>query len=642
LTVLGCDRAGRRRGSSSACGGADTYPRRVGVTPPTMGLIKKAKKEKKETIEAAYEVEKSLLGSGQFATVHRGQPKAAGRTCLAPDGSERQVPSQVAVKNIDKSKAGASADCSKEIEVLRMASSPPHENIVQLFEVFDKPKRMYLVQELLSGGNLFERVVERSFFPERDAANTTSQICAALHHIHERGIIHRDLKPENVMYVGPELDSRVKLADFGSSVIVGRGGAKDDAGTPGYVAPEILNGEGKGEDPCVDMWALGVILYILLCGFPPFYEEELPALFDSIKNARYDFPRDSPWDFVSDDGLQLVTKILCLDTARRPSASQVMRHHWTVGAIAGKLPNMAAAPSKHKSVGLRVFRKAALGVIAQQRIMRAIGVRTMLATVVALPSYVAPAPAMRTRTVAPVMETKEDLVVLAEKLNPIVKFYDPLALASTNSGTLYNAEAGIGYLRHSEIKHGRIAMAAFVGFIVQSNGIHFPWATTLSGVTYADISAAGGPAAQWDALPTAAKLQIFGLIFALELWGEGSTTLASAGEKHYMRGGKPGFYPPFDLFRDSVHSLPFNLFDPFGFSKNATPEKKAKGLLVEINNGRAAMLGIFGFMAESKIPGSVPALTGKITPYAGEYMAPFSATDNLPFVADMLNYQLPQ
>jgi len=356
-----------------SCGGADTYPRRVGVTPPTMGLIKKAKKEKKETIEAAYEVEKSLLGSGQFATVHRGQPKAAGRTCLAPDGSERQVPSQVAVKNIDKSKAGASADCSKEIEVLRMASSPPHENIVQLFEVFDKPKRMYLVQELLSGGNLFERVVERSFFPERDAANTTSQICAALHHIHERGIIHRDLKPENVMYVGPELDSRVKLADFGSSVIVGRGGAKDDAGTPGYVAPEILNGEGKGEDPCVDMWALGVILYILLCGFPPFYEEELPALFDSIKNARYDFPRDSPWDFVSDDGLQLVTKILCLDTARRPSASQVMRHHWTVGAIAGKLPNMAAAPSKHKSVGLRVFRKAALGVIAQQRIMRAIG-----------------------------------------------------------------------------------------------------------------------------------------------------------------------------------------------------------------------------------------------------------------------------
>ena len=382
-----------------------------------MGLIKKAKKEKKETIEAAYEVEKSLLGSGQFATVHRGQPKAAGRTCLAPDGSERQVPSQVAVKNIDKSKAGASADCSKEIEVLRMASSPPHENIVQLFEVFDKPKRMYLVQELLSGGNLFERVVERSFFPERDAANTTSQICAALHHIHERGIIHRDLKPENVMYVGPELDSRVKLADFGSSVIVGRGGAKDDAGTPGYVAPEILNGEGKGEDPCVDMWAcarggdrtrhsarrvpcrllldshffnqpgsllscrvpsvlcspVGVILYILLCGFPPFYEEELPALFDSIKNARYDFPRDSPWDFVSDDGLQLVTKILCLDTARRPSASQVMRHHWTVGAIAGKLPNMAAAPSKHKSVGLRVFRKAALGVIAQQRIMRAIG-----------------------------------------------------------------------------------------------------------------------------------------------------------------------------------------------------------------------------------------------------------------------------
>merc|ERR1712125_73964 len=104
-------------------------------------------------------------------------------------------------------------------------------------------------------------------------------------------------------------------------------------------------------------------------------------------------------------------------------------------------------------------------------------------------------------------------------------------------------EAAIGYLRHAEIKHGRVAMAAFVGFIVQSNGIHFPWDLTTSGISHADIAAAGGPAAQWDALPTASKLQIFGAIALMELWSENSYVLEQDGQTHYMRGGKPGYFP---------------------------------------------------------------------------------------------------
>jgi len=240
------------------------------------------------------------------------------------------------------------------------------------------------------------------------------------------------------------------------------------------------------------------------------------------------------------------------------------------------------------------------------------------------------------------METVDDLKALAPKLNPVVGYWNPLSLGETSVGSSYDAEAAIGYLRHSEIKHGRVAMAAFVGFIVQSNGLYFPWKTTLEGMSYADISAAGGPAAQWDAVPTAAKLQIFALIFLLELWSEGSASLASAGEKHYMRGGKPGFFPPFTVLRETIGQPPLDLFDPFGFSKNASPEKKEKGLLVEINNGRAAMLGIMAFVSESRVPGSVPALSGVgIAPYTGEVMAPFSASDNLPFVADMLKYTLP-
>jgi len=205
------------------------------------------------------------------------------------------------------------------------------------------------------------------------------------------------------------------------------------------------------------------------------------------------------------------------------------------------------------------------------------------------------APGLATRAAAPVMETIDDLKEMAPKLNPIV------------------------------------------GYIVQANGIHWPWNLT-GQISHADISAAGGPADQWDALPTAAKLQIFGLIFMLEVWGEGSTVLAGDGQKHYMRGGKPGYYPSFDLFRDTVHPLPFNLFDPFGFSKNASPEKKAKGLLAEINNGRLAMIGIMGFVSASKglqVPGmdslGIPA-------YSGEVMAPFSASDKLPFVGEMLSF----
>merc|ERR1719478_117234 len=190
-------------------------------------------------------------------------------------------------------------------------------------------------------------------------------------------------------------------------------------------------------------------------------------------------------------------------------------------------------------------------------------------------------------------------------------------------------EASIGFLRQAEIKHGRVAMAAFVGYIVQSNGIHFPWALTSSGITFGDISAAGSPPDQWDALPTASKLQILLVIGFLEICSESTYILEQSGNKHYMSGGKPGAYP--SLKKVMPHPV------PFGLSKNASPEKKEKGLRAEINNGRLAQVGILAFLAEQKVPGSVPAITGFVKPYAGEVMAPFAASDTgLPFVADML------
>jgi len=241
------------------------------------------------------------------------------------------------------------------------------------------------------------------------------------------------------------------------------------------------------------------------------------------------------------------------------------------------------------------------------------------------------------RMSAPVMESAAELESLADKLNPVIGFWDPMNLAEYDQFSV-GQEASIGFLRQAEIKHGRVAMAAFVGYIVQSNGIYFPWGLT-GDVSHAQISAAGSPPDQWDALPTASKVQILLFIGFLEICGESTYILEQSGEKHYMKGGKPGFYP--SLKKVMPHPVPLDLFDPFGLQSKMSPEKKEKALLAEINNGRLAQLGIMAFLAESKIPGSVPALGSLgIKPYAGEVMAPFSAADvSLPYVADMLAVQ---
>jgi len=194
-----------------------------------------------------------------------------------------------------------------------------------------------------------------------------------------------------------------------------------------------------------------------------------------------------------------------------------------------------------------------------------------------------------------------------------LQYYDPLELTSTSIWG--SDQAGtIGFLRQAEIKHGRVAMAAFVGYIVQSNGIHFPWPMTFDGTPFP--YEAGSPPEQWDALPTAAKWQIILFIGFLEHFSESNGT-------HYMKGGKPGAFPAFSGSKNIPHPVPLNLFDPFGFSKNRSAEAKERGLIAELNNGRLAQIGILGFLAEQKLAGSVPLLTGVVPPYAGEPMAPF-------------------
>ncbi|GMI36042.1 hypothetical protein TrCOL_g4424 [Triparma columacea] len=214
-------------------------------------------------------------------------------------------------------------------------------------------------------------------------------------------------------------------------------------------------------------------------------------------------------------------------------------------------------------------------------------------------------------------ESKADLEVLAGKLNPLVKFYDPLNLAEAEFWGASN-EATIGFLRHAEIKHGRVAMFAFVGYIAHANGLKWPWAMQMDGSPFPTET---NPPQLWDSISDSAKWQIFLVIGFLEFWSE----LSTPQNKHYMAGGRPGDFPDFTYGEDGIpHPVPFNFYDPFKFSKNMSPEKSEKGLLKEINNGRLAMIGILGFLSEQTTPGSVPLLKGVVAPYAGEVMAPFN------------------
>jgi len=238
---------------------------------------------------------------------------------------------------------------------------------------------------------------------------------------------------------------------------------------------------------------------------------------------------------------------------------------------------------------------------------------TILACVAASAAAFAPSNVAPT-TKSSLASTQADLEELAKKLNPQVGFYDPLNLAEKDFWGK-GSEATIGFLRQSEIKHGRIDMAAFVGYCIQSN-FHFPWAETLAGAAHPSTELS--PEAQWDAVPLGAKWQIFAVISALELWDE----CGGGDMPHYMAGRQPGKYPPFTLFRDNVHFV-LDLYDPAGFNKKMSEETKERRLRAEINNGRLAMLGIFAFLCADTIPGSVPALKGIAIPYDGDVMQPF-------------------
>ncbi|XP_066582377.1 calcium/calmodulin-dependent protein kinase type 1 isoform X2 [Prorops nasuta] len=278
---------------------------------------KKLKKDGKESpsVDEKY-ILKELLGTGAFSEVRLAESK--------------EKPGQMfAVKIIDKKALKGKEDSlENEIKVLRRLT---HPNIVQLLETFEDKHKVYLVMELVTGGELFDRIVEKGSYTEKDASDLIRQVLEAVDYMHEQGVVHRDLKPENLLYYSPDEDSKIMISDFGLSKMEDSGIMATACGTPGYVAPEVLAQKPYGK--AVDVWSIGVISYILLCGYPPFYDENDANLFAQILKGEFEF--DSPyWDDISDSAKDFINKLMCVNVEERYTCKQALAHPWISGNAA--------------------------------------------------------------------------------------------------------------------------------------------------------------------------------------------------------------------------------------------------------------------------------------------------------------------
>uniref|UniRef100_A0A3P9DH77 calcium/calmodulin-dependent protein kinase n=1 Tax=Maylandia zebra TaxID=106582 RepID=A0A3P9DH77_9CICH len=202
-----------------------------------------------------------------------------------------------------------------------------HSNIVRLHDSISEEGFHYLVFDLVTGGELFEDIVAREYYSEADASHCIQQILEAVLHCHQMGVVHRDLKPENLLLASKLKGAAVKLADFGLAIEV-QGDQQawfGFAGTPGYLSPEVLRKDPYGKP--VDMWACGVILYILLVGYPPFWDEDQHRLYQQIKAGAYDFPSPE-WDTVTPEAKDLINKMLTINPAKRVTATDALKHPW--------------------------------------------------------------------------------------------------------------------------------------------------------------------------------------------------------------------------------------------------------------------------------------------------------------------------
>ncbi|ESQ34907.1 hypothetical protein EUTSA_v10007293mg [Eutrema salsugineum] len=291
------------------------------------------------------------LGRGEF-----------GITYLCTD---RETHEALACKSISKRKLRTAVDIEDvRREVAIMSTLPEHPNVVKLKATYEDNENVHLVMELCEGGELFDRIVARGHYTERAAAAVARTIAEVVMMCHSNGVMHRDLKPENFLFANKKENSPLKAIDFGLSVFFKPGDKFTEiVGSPYYMAPEVLK---RDYGPEVDVWSAGVIIYILLCGVPPFWAETEQGVALAILRGIIDFKRD-PWPQISESAKSLVKQMLDPDPTKRLNAQQLLAHPWIQNAK--KAPNVPLGDivrSRLKQFSMmNRFKKKVLRVIAE-------------------------------------------------------------------------------------------------------------------------------------------------------------------------------------------------------------------------------------------------------------------------------------
>ncbi|OEU16993.1 Pkinase-domain-containing protein [Fragilariopsis cylindrus CCMP1102] len=304
-------------------------------------------------VRTKYHVNSNELGHGHYGVV---------RKCM-----DRKTNEYYAIKSIRKNKVKNIEVLKREISILKEVK---HPHIIELVDVFEDPKYLHLVTELCTGGELFDRIIEKSqslegHYSEHDAALIIRDILDAIAYCHSKGIVHRDLKPENFLFSTKSEGAPIKIIDFGLSRHNDANHAmKTKVGTPYYVAPEVLR---RDYTEGCDIWSIGVISYILLCGYPPFYGDNDAEIFNSVRSGQFDYPSPE-WDEISNSAKQFVSLLLQIDPEMRPTALEGMDHPWItkhVPTSANDDANPSTRASFQKYLAMQKLKKVALVTIAK-------------------------------------------------------------------------------------------------------------------------------------------------------------------------------------------------------------------------------------------------------------------------------------
>ncbi|XP_043709499.1 calcium-dependent protein kinase 29-like isoform X2 [Telopea speciosissima] len=301
-------------------------------------------------LTSIYDLDKEL-GRGQFGITYLCTEKATGLKYACKSISKRKL---VKTKDIE--------DVRREILILQHLTGQP--NIVEFKGAYEDKQNLHLVMELCSGGELFDRIIQKGSYSEKAAATIGRQIVTVVHVCHFMGVIHRDLKPENFLMATRDENSPIKATDFGLSVFIEEGKIyRDFVGSAYYVAPEVLH-RNYGKE--IDVWSAGVILYILLSGVPPFWSETEKGIFDAILEGNLDL-KSAPWPSISDSAKDLIKKMLTHDPRKRITAAKALEHPWLKedGDVSDKPIDSAVLTRMKQFRAMNKLKKIAVKVIAE-------------------------------------------------------------------------------------------------------------------------------------------------------------------------------------------------------------------------------------------------------------------------------------